>query len=128
MGYRSDVKYIMAFKTEEARTKFLGEVALIVSDHPDQAVRDIPSAYKLTTYENCTNPFIIRVHHEDVKWYKDYPSVAKEMSLLKLAEDTYDADWELARAGSDEGDIERLTSHDTYMGEYIQVNIRTSFC
>lgn len=128
MGYRSDVKYIMAFATEEARTKFLGEVELTVADHPDQAVRDIPSAYKLTTYELCTKPFIIRVHHDDVKWYDDFPCVRMEMEFLSMAEDTYDADFEFLRIGENDDDVDRQSSADIYSGDFIDYRRYSEFC
>ena len=119
MGYRSDVKYLIAFKTEEDRTKFLGEAELTVADHPDQAVRDIPSAYRLTTYEGNSKPFIIQVHYEDVKWYDDFPCVRMEIELMNMAEETYDADFEFLRIGENDDDVERRCSADTYIGDYI---------
>lgn len=128
MGYRSDVKYIIAFKTDEDRTKFLGEVELTVADHPDQDVRDIPSAYKLTIYEQCTKPFIIRVHHEDVKWYDNINSVRIETELVRVAEDDYDADFEFLRIGEDHDDIDSQTSKDILGGDFIEYRRYSEFC
>lgn len=128
MGYRSDVKYVMAFATEEARTKFLGEAALIVADHPDQDVRDIPSAYELDTYERRTKPFIIRVHHEEVKWFLYINSVRIETELVRVAEDDYDADFEFLRIGEDHEDIDSQTSKDILGGDFIEYHRYSEFC
>lgn len=128
MGYRSDVKYLIAFKTEEDRTKFLGEAELTVADHSDQSVRDIPSAYRLTTYEGNSKPFIIQVHYEDVKWYDDFPCVRMEIELMNMAEETYDADFEFLRIGENDDDIDRRSSADTYIGDYIDYRRYSEFC
>jgi hypothetical protein len=104
MGYRSDVKYVIAIPTQKEYAAFLGEVMLRMADKPDFA--DIPKAFDVTveTPDNSPNyQYIIRVHWEWVKWYNDYDWVKAQQDLFKLAEE-YDGAWFFARMGENDDD------------------------
>lgn len=86
MGYRSDVKFVFAFATEEQRTAFIAEVTLDTADHDDPEVRTLPKDFDLAKYSDPDYPYVARIHYEDVKWYDSYPSVRYMDRVQEMAE------------------------------------------
>jgi len=116
MGYRSDVKYVIALPDQTTYNKFLGEVMLRMADKPDLA--DIPKAFDVTVETPDNSPhyqYIIRVHWEDVKWYPDYDWVQAQTDLFILAEE-YDGAWFFARLGENDDDYQ--TNYNDESGYY----------
>ena len=134
MGYRSDVKFIVAFPSETLRD----EVLAIYSMHPK--VQELGTAENWVKYEETdtyrgllssyetvggiklhpdnksefTMTTYVLVYHETcVKWYPDYEDVEAVEHMFEVIKTRYEADhpnfpfaWKRIRVGEDVSDIE----------------------
>lgn len=119
MGYRSDVKFIVAFPSEKLRD----EVLAIYSMHPK--VQELGTAENWVKYEETdtyrdavgdefTKTTYVLVYHETcVKWYPDYEDVGAVEHMFEVIKTRYEADypnfpfaWKRIRVGEDISDIE----------------------
>jgi hypothetical protein len=94
MGYRSDVAYVIRFKTTEQRDAYMELVKHRNDEHMMYALEDCESRYE--------EP-IITFEVQDVKWYPDYPEVKGHSKLMAWAVETFpdDASWRCVELGED---------------------------
>jgi hypothetical protein len=93
MGYRSDVAYIIKFKSFDDREAFIS--LMLSKNDPNiyQAVNETKHDYKeepLITFEA-----------DDVKWYPDFPDVQAHEQLYKDAHQYFEADYRFLAIGED---------------------------
>lgn len=92
MGYRSDVAYVIKFKSMEERTAYVASV-LLSSDKEKQTALDeceLPEAEPLITYQA-----------DNVKWYPDYPDVRAHVRIYQDAHKEFDAIYRFIAVGED---------------------------
>jgi hypothetical protein len=132
MGYRSDVKYVILFKTEEQRQAFKLEAMLIAADvESGLDVINNDWDYKIDTYDEDFS-YQIRVHYNDVKWYESTPWVDMQEKLMKLARDGYEGAFVFLRLGEEDDDVEQQSgAHDDnihiYVDNYIELTRKSNF-
>ena len=132
MGYRSDVKYVILFKTEEQRQAFKLEAMLVAADiESGLDVINNDWEYKIDLHD-VDFPYQIRVHYEDVKWYESTPWVDLQERLMKLARDSYEGGFVFLRLGEEDDDVEAQSGvHDdkihVYVDNYIELTRRSRF-
>jgi hypothetical protein len=132
MGYRSDVKYVLLFNTEENRQAFKLEAMLIAADvESGLDVINNDWEYKIDTYD-VDFSYQIRVHYDDVKWYESTPWVDLQDKLMKLARDSYEGAYVFMRIGEEDDDIETHSdAYDDnihiYVDNYIELRRSTNF-
>ena len=132
MGYRSDVKYVILFNTDEQRQAFKLEAMLIAADiESGLDVINNDWEYKIDLHD-VDFPYQIRVHYDDVKWYESTPWVDMQERLMKLARDSYDGAFVFLRLGEEDDDIEEQSGvHDdnihVYVDNYIELTRRSNF-
>lgn len=132
MGYRSDVKYVILFNTDEQRQAFKLEAMLIAADiESGLDVINNDWEYKIDLHD-VDFPYQIRVHYEDVKWYESTPWVDMQEKLMKLARDGYEGAFVFLRLGEENDDIEEQSGvHDddihVYVGNYIEYIHKSEF-
>ena len=125
MGYRSDVKYVLLFKTKENRTKALALAHLAFSDLDDgQNILD--AMRSKDSHKNDEWPYHIVVHHEDVKWYSGAWTEA-QVDFLSGFNDR-DGQHVFMRIGEEDDDIETLASDEVYVSDYILYSRYSEFC
>ncbi len=93
MGYRSDVAYVIKFKSFDDREAFIS--LMLSKNDPNiyQAVNETKHDYKeepLITFEV-----------DDVKWYPDFPDVQAHEQLYKQAHELFEADYRFLAIGED---------------------------
>lgn len=93
MGYRSDVAYVIKFKSFENRDAF---VTLMLSKNDG----DITQAIGETKYDYRDDP-IITFEADNVKWYPDFPDVQAHEQLYKQAHELFEADYRFLAIGED---------------------------
>lgn len=112
MGYRSDVKYVMLFKTQDHRNAFHMEAKLIASD-VEYGLRVVDEDFDHRYDAHDVDfPYQIRVHYSDVKWYESTPWVDMQTKLMRLAVDGYEGAFVFLRLGEEDDDVE--TNSDAY--------------
>lgn len=132
MGYRSDVKYVILFKTEEQQQAFKLEAMLVAADiESGLDVINNDWEYKIDLHD-VDFPHQIRVHYEDVKWYESTPWVDLQERLMKLARDSYEGGFVFLRLGEEDDDVEAQSGvHDddihVYVDNYIELTRRSRF-
>lgn len=105
MGYRSDVKYVIAFPTAEAKIAFMAQVRMIGG-----ALQDAMDETDHTSHERR-----IYFAEDSVKWYDSYTGVQAHNKLMQMADeqppelcDGYD----FVRIGEELDDIETRSGGD----------------
>ncbi len=131
MGYRSDVKYVLLFKTQDHRNAFHMEAKLIASDveHGPEVIDDFDFHYD---EHDVDYPYQIRVHYEDVKWYESLPWVTLQEKLMDIVVEGYDGGYAFTRIGEENDDVETKTSQSdstkyVYADQYIEFFRRSEF-
>lgn len=132
MGYRSDVKYVILFNTDEQRQAFKLEAMLIAADiESGLDVINNDWEYKIDLHD-VDFPYQIRVHYEDVKWYESTPWVDMQEKLMKLARDGYEGAFVFLRLGEEDDDVEQQSGvyNDDihiYVDNYIELTRKSNF-
>jgi hypothetical protein len=132
MGYRSDVKYVILFNTDEQRQAFKLEAMLVAADiESGLDVINNDWEYKIDLHD-ADYPYQIRVHYEDVKWYESTPWVDMQEKLMKLARDGYEGAFVFLRLGEEDDDVEQQSgahSEDIhiYVDNYIELTRKSNF-
>jgi uncharacterized protein (DUF2235 family) len=129
MGYRSDVKYVLLFESNEDYSKFLGEATLMCGDDPQasEIMRLITEGKK----EIAEEPYQIqvRVHWEDVKWYDTSDWVEIQDELMDMTEN-YNGAYFFVRVGEEEGDVETRggdPKHHYHLSNFVYVRTTSYF-
>jgi len=130
MGYRSDVKYVMLFNTEENRQAFKLEAMLIASD-VNSGLDIINNDWDYHIDNSDEYPYQIRVHYNDVKWYESTPWVDMQIKLMQLVSKTYEGAFVFMRLGEEDDDIDTQTdaynNEGVYVDNYIELTRRSNF-
>lgn len=132
MGYRSDVKYVLLFKTQDHRNAFHMEAKLIASD-VEYGLEVVNDDFDFHYDEHDEEyPYQIRVHFNDVKWYESTPWVDMQDKLMKLACDGYGGAFVFMRLGEQDDDVEvknECAEEDGYVdgSNYIEFTRRSNF-
>ena len=132
MGYRSDVKYVLLFNTDEQRQAFKLEAMLISADI--ESGLDIINndwEYRIDLHDEDF-PYQIRVHYEDVKWYESTPWVDMQENLMDLAVSDYGGGYVFLRLGEEDDDVEQKSGvHNDdihiYVDNYIELTRKSNF-
>ena len=131
MGYRSDVKFVVAFPSETLRD----EVLAIYSMHPK--VQELDLASQWVKYEETDTyyrgdrfkhssekekfnltAYVLMYDDEHVKWYPDYidvQAVEHMFEVIKMRaekDDEFPFAWKRIRVGEEVGDIEVDTNYN----------------
>lgn len=93
MGYRSDVAYIVKFKSFQDRDAF---VSLMLAKNDDSFTRAINE----TDHERTDEP-VITYHETDIKWYPSFEYVQAHICIYSHAHELYDADYRCVQVGED---------------------------
>jgi len=93
MGYRSDVSYVIKFKSFGDREAF---ISLMLSKNDP----NIYQAVNETKYDYREEP-LITFEADDVKWYPDFPDVQAHEQLYKDAHQYFEADYRFLAIGED---------------------------
>lgn len=132
MGYRSDVKYVILFNTDEQRQAFKLEAMLIAADiESGLDVINNDWEYKIDLHDEDF-PYQIRLHYEDVKWYESTPWVSLQENLMDLAVSDYGGGYAFTRIGEENDDVETKTNQSdstkyVYADHYIEFFRRSEF-
>ena len=94
MGYRSDVAYIVKFKSFQDRDAY---VSLLLAKYEDTGFK---RAIEDTDYERTDAP-VITYHETDIKWYPDFEYVRAHIHIYKYAYEVYDAAYRCVQVGED---------------------------
>jgi hypothetical protein len=99
MGYRSDVKIVIACENEYWLKKFLMHIELAYSDDP--------------LFKEVIDPSVCRIaertmyfHHAYMKWYPQYDYVQLHEKLMHDVQD-FRGGYTFVRVGEEEGDVEK---------------------
>ena len=124
MGYRSDVKYVLLFKTAEGalKAKALAELEFSELDYGHEILSNMENHVVPET----DFPYRIQVHYEDVKWYETDPWVRAQENFIQQF-DSSDEQHVFVRLGEDYSDYETLESKDVYVSDYIDYHRSTEF-
>ncbi len=130
MGYRSDVKYVMLFNTEENRQAFKLEAMLVAADI-NSGLDVINNDWDYHIDNSDEYPYQIRVHYNDIKWYESTPWVDLQIKLMQLVSKTYEGAFVFLRLGEEDDDIETQTdaynNEGVYVDNYIELTRRSNF-
>ena len=133
MGYRSDVKYVLLFNTDEQRQAFKLEAMLIAADiESGLDVINNDWEYKIDLHDEDF-PYQIRTHYEDVKWYESTPWVSLQEKLMDLVVSDYGGGYVFLRLGEENDDVECdhncSGERDTYLyaDNYVEVIRKSQF-
>ena len=130
MGYRSDVKYVLLFTTEENRQAFKLEVMLIAADI-NSGLDIINNDWDYHIDNSDEYPYQIRVHYNDIKWYESTPWVDLQIKLMQLVSKTYEGAFVFLRLGEEDDDIDTQTdaynNEGVYVDNYIELTRRSNF-
>ncbi len=126
MGYRSEVKYILLFSTEEQLNTFRAHAQLTLGDtdggreildQMDTRVMDWDTEHKYRLY----------VSWDDVKWYESYPWVQVQESFMDYVGEMPDCAYAFARVGEEQGDVEIKASDNIHFYDYMDVRTSVDF-
>ncbi len=130
MGYRSDVKYVMLFNTEENRQAFKLEAMLVAADI-NSGLDVINNDWDYHIDNSDEYPYQIRVHYNDIKWYESTPWVDLQIKLMQLVSKTYEGAFVFLRLGEEDDDIDTQTdaynNEGVYVDNYIELTRRSNF-
>ena len=130
MGYRSDVKYVMLFNTEENRQAFKLEAMLVAADI-ESGLNIINNDWDYHIDNSDEYPYQIRVHYNDVKWYESTPWVDLQIKLMQLASRSYEGAFVFMRLGEEDDDVDTQTdaynNEGVYVDNYIELTRRSNF-
>jgi hypothetical protein len=110
MGYRSDVAYVVKFKSFQDRDAY---VSLQLAKN-EEAMRE---AMFDCEYEYKSEP-MITFETEDIKWYESFPYVIAHTSIYKDAKELFDASYRFYAVGED-GAEEVEEEGDDFLFEYV---------
>ena len=126
MGYRSEVKYVLLFSTEEQLNTFVAHAPLELTDiedgkeildQMDTRVMDWDTEHKYRLY----------VSWDDVKWYESYQWVQVQESFLDYVGEMPDCAYAFCRVGEEQGDIETKASDNIHFYDYVDVRTSADF-
>ncbi len=127
MGYRSEVKYILLFKTEEQLNAFVahaqltlvdeGEGGKEILDQMDTRVMDYDTEFKHR----------ITVQWDDVKWYESYAWVQVQEGLMDYVGEMDGCAYAFARSGEEHGDVETKASDNIHFYDYMDIRTSVDF-
>jgi len=123
MGYRSDVAYVIKFKTIEERDAYVTYMSAKNDEHIKQALTEVD-------FSDKEDP-IITFKAENVKWYNGYPSVEAHKFIYSHAHELEAASFRFIAVGEDgkeeyeEEEIEGIDNLYEYV--YSIHRIETSF-
>jgi len=110
MGYRSDVAYVVKFKSFQDRDAY---VALQLAKNEEV----MKEAIFECEYEYQSEP-LLTFEAEDVKWYDSYPDVQAHTSIYKDAHKLFGASYRFYAVGED-GKEEVEEEGDDFLYEYV---------
>lgn len=110
MGYRSDVAYVVKFKSFQDRDAYVSLQLAKNEERMREAIFECDYEYK-------SEP-LITFEAEDVKWYESYPDVQAHTSIYKDAHKLFDASYRFYAVGED-GKEEVEEEGDGFLFEYV---------
>lgn len=110
MGYRSDVAYVVKFKSFQDRDAY---VALQLAKNEEV----MKEAIFECEYDYKSEP-LLTFEAEDVKWYESYSDVQAHTSIYKDAHELFGASYRFGAIGED-GAEQVEEEGDEYMYEYV---------
>ena len=120
MGYRSDVKYKLLFKTEELRQTYIAKATLDLADVAYS--NEIIESYDIGETKDMAYPYAITVHFNDVKWYDGDPWATEQVRLMRELGDTDGCGYVFMRIGEEIEDIETEDGgEEVHVWEYMQI-------
>ena len=121
MGYRSDVSYVIKFKSFGDREAF---ISLMLSKNDG----DITQAVNETKYDYREEP-LVTFEADDVKWYPDFPDVQAHEQLYKQAHELFEADYRFLAIGEDGAETFDEIDNNGGMYDYIYAvhRVETNF-
>ena len=121
MGYRSDVAYVIKFKSFEDRDNF---VTLMLAKNEAPTTQAIEE----TVHDHKDDP-IITFKVGDVKWYDTYVDVISHYDLMEQANELYEAIYRCIALGEDGQETYRACDDDYELGDYVSTvhELHTSF-
>ena len=126
MGYRSEVKYVLLFKTEEQLNTFVAHAQLTLSD--EEGGKEILDQMDTRVMEwDTPHKYRLYVSWDDVKWYESYPWVQVQESFLDYVGEMPDCAYAFARVGEEQGDVEIKASDNIHFYDYMDVRTSVDF-
>lgn len=121
MGYRSDVAYIIKFKSFGDREAF---ISLMLAKNNC----DITQAVNETKHDYKEEP-LITFEVDDVKWYPDFSDVQAHEYLYKQAHELFEADYRFLAIGEDGAETFDEMDNNGGMYDYIYAvhRVETNF-
>lgn len=121
MGYRSDVAYVIKFKSFDDREAFIA--LMLAKNDPN-----IYQAVNETKYDYKEEP-LIAFEVNDVKWYPDFPDVQAHEQLYKDAHQYFEADYRFLAIGEDGAETFDEVDNNGGMYDYIYAvhRVETNF-
>ena len=130
MGYRSDVKYVILFTTDEQRQAFKLEAMLVAADI-ESGLDIINNDWDYHIDNSDEYPYQIRLHYNDVKWYESTPWVDLQIKLMQLASKSYEGAFVFMRLGEEDDDVDTQTdaynNEGVYVDNYIELTRKSNF-
>ena len=122
MGYRSDVAYVVKFKSIEDRDAY---VALCLAKNDEWVTRAIEED---CVYDNKEDP-IITFKVTDVKWYSDFPDVKAHTFIYQQARELDMGGYRFVAVGEDGEEDYDEEDMDFDLSDYIYAvhQLNTSF-
>ncbi len=126
MGYRSEVKYLLLFSTEEQLNTFVAHATLELTDIEDG--KDILDQMDIQVMDYDTEfKHRIYVSWDDVKWYESYEWVRVQEGLMDYVGEMDGCAYSFARVGEDHGDVETKASDNIHFYDYMDVRTSVDF-
>ncbi len=126
MGYRSEVKYLLLFSTEEQHNTFRAHAQLTLSDF--EYAKEILDQMDIQVMDYDTEfKHRITVQWDDVKWYESYPWVQVQESFMDYVGEMDGCAYAFARSGEEQGDIETKASDNIHFYDYMDVRTSVDF-
>lgn len=121
MGYRSDVAYIIEFKSFEDRD---AHIALMLAKNEPS----LNEAIEEVEHDSKERP-IVTFKAECVKWYDDFPSVKAHTYLFRQAHELFGADYRFVAIGEDGQENYEEEENFAYLADdlYSVHKLETSF-
>jgi hypothetical protein len=119
MGYRSDVKYVISFETNDKRDAFVAVSKMKATDAEKEAITDWDLKY-------CGD--MIRFSGDNWKWYEgDFPVVDAHNNLLEEAVQM-GGSYRFIRVGENYDDVEDRYDGDNVPWDAIDFVRAVEFC